>query len=107
VADTFIQVFASHAVGGVVGNILTGIFAEKGIAAMDSRTIIAGGWMDHHWIQIGYQLANSIAGMTYSFVVTVRNLLMPLPSYSQFMNSARIESHYAGHESNSRPQFPL
>lgn len=57
--------------GGLVGNILTGFFAQKSIAALDGSTVIPGGWMDHHWIQVAYQLSNSIAGMTYSFVITV------------------------------------
>jgi ammonium transporter, Amt family len=71
-----IQIFASHAIGGVVGNILTGIFAQKSVAAFDGRTHIAGGWLDHHWPQVGYQLASSVAGMSYSFVMTVRNRVL-------------------------------
>jgi Amt family ammonium transporter len=68
------QIFATHAIGGVVGNILTGIFAQKSIASFDGSTQIQGGWMDHHWPQVGFQLANSVAGISYSFVMTVRNL---------------------------------
>jgi len=68
--DDALDIFASHAVGGVVGNILTGFFAQKSIAAFDGRTYIRGGWLDQHWAQLGYQLANSVAGMSYSFVVT-------------------------------------
>ena len=30
--------------------------------------MIAGGWLNHHWIQLGYQLADSFSGMAYSFV---------------------------------------
>lgn len=68
----YAQIFASHAIGGVVGNILTGIFAQASIAEADGFTVIRGGWLDGNWIQLGYQLANSAFGMSYSFVVTVR-----------------------------------
>jgi Amt family ammonium transporter len=56
----------------VVGNILTAFFAQKSIAALDGSTVIPGGWLDHHWPQLIYQLTNSAAGLSYSFVVTVR-----------------------------------
>jgi len=68
--DDALDIFASHAVGGVVGNILTGFFAQASIAGFDGRTNIPGGWLDHHWPQVGFQLANSVAGMSYSFVVS-------------------------------------
>jgi hypothetical protein len=29
--------------------------------------------LDRHWIQVAFQLANSAAGMGYSFIVTVSN----------------------------------
>ena len=32
--------------------------------------MISGGWFDQNWIQIGYQLADAVAGSAYSFVVT-------------------------------------
>lgn len=37
------------------------------IARLDGVTHIAGGWVDHHWVQLAYQLAGSIAGGVYSF----------------------------------------
>jgi len=65
------QIFASHAVGGLVGNILTAFFAQKSIASFDGYTEINGGWIDHHWVQLGYHVADSVAGIAYSLVVTV------------------------------------
>jgi Amt family ammonium transporter len=65
------QVFAGHGIGGVVGNILTGLFAQKSIAGFDGFTVIGGGWLDRHYIQLGYQLADSTAGLSYAFVMTV------------------------------------
>lgn len=65
-----LQIFASHAIGGVVGNILTGLFAQASVAGFDGITVIPGGWLDHHYIQLGYQLADSTAAISYSFVMT-------------------------------------
>jgi len=68
--DDALDIFASHAVGGVVGNILTGFFAQASVAHFDGFTVIPGGWFDHHWVQLGYQIADSCAGLGYSFVMT-------------------------------------
>ncbi|KAF9029097.1 ammonium transporter [Hymenopellis radicata] len=68
--DDTLDIFASHAIGGVVGNILTALFAQSSVAAFDGFTVIPGGWIDHHYIQLGYQLADSVSGMAYSFVMT-------------------------------------
>ncbi|KAF7320073.1 Ammonium transporter [Mycena kentingensis (nom. inval.)] len=68
--DDSLDVFASHAVGGVVGNLLTAIFAQAKIARYDGFTDIPGGWLDRNWIQLAWHVADSVAGMAYSFVVT-------------------------------------
>jgi len=68
--DDALDIFAGHAIGGLVGNILTGVFAQASVAGFDGKTHIQGGWLDHHWVQVVIQLANSVAGMSYSFVVT-------------------------------------
>jgi len=68
--DDTLDIFASHAIGGVVGNILTGFFAQASVAGFDGVTVIPGGWLDRHWVQLGIQLADSTAGMSYSFVMT-------------------------------------
>ncbi|CAG8584435.1 1941_t:CDS:2 [Cetraspora pellucida] len=67
--DDALDVFAVHAVGGLTGNILTGIFASKKVFALDKIDRL-GGWIDGNWAQMGYQLANSGASIAYSFVVT-------------------------------------
>ncbi|RHZ63721.1 hypothetical protein Glove_328g15 [Diversispora epigaea] len=74
--DDAVDVFAVHGVGGVIGNILTGIFAQKSIIGLDGTTGIEGGWLEGHWIQIGYQIADSVAGLGYSFFVTLFILLI-------------------------------
>ena len=72
--DDALDIFAVHAVGGFVGNICTAFFAADYIAALDGVSIgehaINGGWINHHWVQLGYQLADSVAGGSYSFSVT-------------------------------------
>ncbi|RIB01162.1 ammonium transporter 1 [Gigaspora rosea] len=67
--DDALDVFAVHAVGGLVGNILTGIFASKKVFALDNIDHL-GGWIDGNWIQMAYQLANSVAAIFYTFVMT-------------------------------------
>jgi Amt family ammonium transporter len=59
-----------HGIGGLVGNILTAFFATNTIASLDNITTIKGGWLDHHWMQLPYQLADSFTGGAYSFVGT-------------------------------------
>ncbi|KAJ3751823.1 ammonium transporter [Lentinula raphanica] len=68
--DDTLDIFASHAVGGVVGNVLTGLFAQASVAGFDGITEIPGGWLDHNYIQLGYQLADSVAALSYSFTMT-------------------------------------
>jgi Amt family ammonium transporter len=68
VDDTF-DVFAVHGIGGVVGNLLTGVFAQKSVAGVDG-TIIEGGWLDGNWMQVPIQALDTVAGMAWSFVVT-------------------------------------
>lgn len=67
--DDALDVFGTHGMGGFLGNILTGIFAQSTIAMLDS-TIIPGGWLNGNWVQVGYQLAASLAIAAWSFVLT-------------------------------------
>ncbi|KAH9478050.1 Ammonium transporter 1 [Psilocybe cubensis] len=68
--DDALDIFATHAVGGIVGNLLTALFAQASVAGFDGITEIPGGWLDHHYIQLAHQLADSVAGFAYSFGVT-------------------------------------
>lgn len=71
--DDSLDVFAVHGVGAMVGNILTALFASVAIAGPNGPedAPFRGGWLDHHYIQLGYQLAVSLAAAGYSFVVSV------------------------------------
>jgi len=68
--DDCLDIFASHAIGGIIGNILTGLFAQASVAGADGITFIPGGWLDHNYIQLGWQLADSATGFGYSFTMT-------------------------------------
>ncbi|KAL2795729.1 ammonium transporter AmtB-like domain-containing protein [Aspergillus keveii] len=65
--DDALDIFAVHGIGGLVGNLLTGLFAADYIAHLDGVTEIDGGWINQNYIQLGYQLADSVSGMAYSF----------------------------------------
>ncbi|KAL2132304.1 hypothetical protein VTI74DRAFT_3967 [Chaetomium olivicolor] len=68
--DDALDIFAVHGVGGLVGNICTAFFAADYIARLDGVTVISGGWLNHNWIQLPIQLADSFTGGCYSFVAT-------------------------------------
>ncbi|PPQ68731.1 hypothetical protein CVT24_007558 [Panaeolus cyanescens] len=68
--DDALDIFATHGVGGIVGNLLTALFAQASVAGFDGITEIPGGWLDKNYIQLGYQVADSVAGFAYSFVMT-------------------------------------
>ena len=40
---------------------MTGVFAADYVAALDGVTVIPGGWVNHNWIQVAYQLAAASA----------------------------------------------
>jgi ammonium transporter, Amt family len=48
---------------------ISGLFADKDIAALNGE-IIHGGVINGHSIQLGYQIASSVAGLAYSFCIT-------------------------------------
>lgn len=55
--DDALDVMNVHGVGGFVGTLLTGVFAEKGMAALDGlNRDMRGGWVDGNWAQVGIQV---------------------------------------------------
>ncbi|KAI7872996.1 ammonium transporter AmtB-like domain-containing protein [Spinellus fusiger] len=74
--DDALDVFAVHYIGGLVGLVLTGVFAQKSVIALgypegtDWNTIPMGGWLDGNWIQVPIQLAAIGAVSAWSFAVT-------------------------------------
>ncbi|RDA90258.1 hypothetical protein CP533_4606 [Ophiocordyceps camponoti-saundersi (nom. inval.)] len=65
--DDALDIFAVHGVGGIVGNLLTGIFGTSAMASLDGNSYPAIGWVEHHWIQLGYQAAGICAAFAWSF----------------------------------------
>ncbi|ANB15496.1 ammonium permease MEP2 [Sugiyamaella lignohabitans] len=68
--DDGLDIFALHGVGGFIGSICTGLFAADYVAALDGLTVISGGWINHHYKQLGFQLAGACATLGWSFVVS-------------------------------------
>lgn len=69
--DDALDLFAEHAVGGIVGLLMNAFFASQSIIALDGvNTTIPGGWIDHHWKQLYVQVAYICATCSYTFVVT-------------------------------------
>jgi Amt family ammonium transporter len=70
--DEGLDIFAIHGVGGVVGDILTGLFASKNVPAMDGESVeYLGGWWDQHYKQMGYQMAAALSCAAWSFIVSI------------------------------------
>lgn len=70
--DEGLDIFAIHGVGGFVGDILTGFFASKAVPALDGASnAYAGGWWDHNWKQMGYQLAAATTCAAWSFTISI------------------------------------
>jgi Amt family ammonium transporter len=69
--DDALDLFAEHAVGGILGLLMNAFFASRSIIALDGvNTNVPGGWVDHNWKQLYIQVAYICATVSYSFVVT-------------------------------------
>ena len=64
------DIFSVHAVAGVVGILMTGLFAQSSVAANDGFSEIDGGWLDHHYVQLAKQLAWVAVCFAWTFGVT-------------------------------------
>lgn len=67
--DDAFDMFAIHGIGGLVGSVLTGIFAGKGYQ-------VRGGWVAGNWIQVPYQILGSVVVLMYVLVVSSAFLYM-------------------------------
>lgn len=76
--DDGLDVWSLHCVGGSIGSVFTGIFAADYINATAGKDAvpILGGWINHHWKQVGYQLAAICANVAWSMTVTAILLLI-------------------------------
>lgn len=71
-----LDIFAVHAIGGLVGMILTGFLARDDIPQLDGFTTIPGGGLSGHWVQLGKEIADALAGLGWAFVVPFIILLV-------------------------------
>lgn len=60
-----------HGIGGIIGGTLTGIFATNTVASYDGSTKVDGGWIDGHWVQLGYQIAAWVSIVAWTVVFTL------------------------------------
>ncbi|KAI8897040.1 ammonium transporter AmtB-like domain-containing protein [Globomyces pollinis-pini] len=75
--DDTLDAFGLHGVGGLLGSVLTGLFASKDlVASLDGGVIKGGAIIDGNWVLVAYQLAGSAAILVYSFAVTYVLLLV-------------------------------
>jgi Amt family ammonium transporter len=73
--DDSLDAWAAHGMGGLVGAILTGVFAEKAINAAGNNGLLFG-----NPGQLGIQIVAVLASLTYAFVMTylILRALKPL-----------------------------
>ncbi|KAJ7182524.1 ammonium transporter [Mycena crocata] len=69
--DDALDLFAEHAIGGMVGLFCNGLFASTDIISLDGvNTAIPGGFLDRNWKQLYIQFTYIVAVAAYVFVVT-------------------------------------
>lgn len=69
--DDALDIFAEHAIGGIIGLIFNALFATNRIIGLDVVNMtLMGGWLDHHYAQLYIQVAYICATVSYTFVVT-------------------------------------
>ncbi|KAI8096247.1 ammonium transporter AmtB-like domain-containing protein [Halteromyces radiatus] len=80
--DDALDVFAVHYIGGLVGLVLTGVFAQQSVIALGYpegtpvENMQKGGWLDGNWMQVPIQLLGIVAVSAWSFVITYIILLV-------------------------------
>ncbi len=90
--DDTLDAFGIHGVGGIMGNFLTGIFAQSWVIGLDGTTTALGGAIDGRPILIGYNLAGScaIAGWSFALTFILLWLISRIPGF-HFRSSAEQE----------------
>ncbi|CAL1696594.1 unnamed protein product [Somion occarium] len=69
--DDALDLAAEHAMGGIIGLLFNGLFADSSLTALDNvNTAVPGGWIEHNWKQLYIQFAYVCATVGYTFVVT-------------------------------------
>ncbi|EJT99584.1 ammonium transporter [Dacryopinax primogenitus] len=68
--DDALDLFAEHALAGIIGLLFNGLFASSSLTALDGVTSISGGWTERNWRQMYVQIGYIAACCAYTFVVT-------------------------------------
>jgi len=70
--DDALDVFAEHAVAGMLGLLANGIFGAGYIIGLDgvNTGLYQGGWITHNWKQLYIQFTYVVAVAVYAFVVS-------------------------------------
>jgi ammonium transporter, Amt family len=70
--DDSLDVFAEHAIGGIVGLIFNALCGANYIIGLDgvNNGVYPGGWIGHHYAQLYIQVAYIVAVCGYTFVVS-------------------------------------
>ncbi|KAJ3710883.1 ammonium transporter [Lentinula guzmanii] len=121
--DDALDLFAEHAIGGIVGLFLNGFFGTNEVIRLDGvNTSTPGGFMDHNWKQLYIQFTYICATCSYSFVVTA--LLAKIiddeslgmdeveigefaTDYIEIRRALRMEQHVAAGDRHGRPDNAL
>lgn len=76
--DDACNVFAIHGVGGMIGQLLTGIFADNSIVTMSGDEALknGAGWLNGNFKQLLFQLIAVLATSVWSFTVTFIIMLL-------------------------------
>jgi len=69
--DDALDLFAEHAIGGIIGLILNAFFADSMIISLDGvSTTVQGGFLNRNWALLYKQICYVLAACAYVFVVT-------------------------------------
>lgn len=68
--DDALDLLSVHGFAGIIGLICTALFAQSWVTGLDGYSV-GGGWPDHHWIQLGYQLAWIAATASWTVVISL------------------------------------
>ena len=70
--DDSMDVFAEHAVAGILGLLANGIFSTGDVIGLDgvNTGLYVGGWVERNWKQLYMQLAYIVAACAWAFVVS-------------------------------------
>lgn len=91
--DDPLDIFAVHGISGVVGLLMTGLFAQASVAANDGYLVIPGGWLDHNYIQLAKQLAWVVYVAAWAFVTTYLEMFREFPSTKQSTSQSLTPIH--------------